>query len=283
MAAAIGNEAANNNTGQRNLLCRLVFAFIFFFLLYYQFSNTLVHQLQSPVLKFPYVDITYWIFHLLKIPELITRNYLISCCFDNLLFVSCLLSFFFPNRRGFIILFFLLYFIYFIIFNTYGTHHTHSKIGILLMPVPFMFRRPITFKYMWEAMRYFALFFYADAFLWKLFRFTFLHADQGILILKRNFAAYLYYNSQTFLGGAYTWLLHNPYLIELIFYTGFIAEGFFLVGFFTRRYDRYLILISILMPVGFLFLSDAFFFEMLVLSFTFIRLRELPASAIGTV
>ena len=124
---------------------------------------------------------------------------------------------------------------------------------------------------MWEAMRYFGLFIYADAFLWKLVRLTFLQADQGILILKRNLTPYLYYHKQTFFGDLYTWLLKHPYLVQVLFFSGFIAEGLFLVGFFTKRFDRYLFYLSFLMPLGFLFLSDALFFELLIFSCTLIR------------
>lgn len=282
MEAAISKDLGEFKY-QRKLLCKLVFAFIFFFLLYYLYSNTMVHQLHSPVLIFPYVDITYWLFHSLKITEFITHNYFISCCFDVLLFASCVLSFLFPGKRFFVIAFFVLYCIYYIIFNSYGTQHTHSKAGILLMPLPFMVPKKM-FYYMWEAMRYFSLFVYADAFLWKLFRVNFLIGDHGSLVIKKNFAAYLYYHPYGFLADMYTWLFKHPGIIQIIFITGFIMEGCFVTGFFTKRFDRYLLVLSILLPVGFRLLSDAFFFELLILSFTLLNFRMLskPVRQQGT-
>lgn len=252
---------------QRTLLCRLVFAFIFFFLLYYQYSNTMAHQLQSPVLIFPYVDITYWIFHLLKIPDFITHNYFAASCFDSLLFITCILSFLFPGRRIFITSFFILYFTYYIIFNSYSTQHTHSKAGMLLATIPFMVPDKM-FYYLWEATRYFTLFIYTDAFLWKLLRFSIFKKDHGSLVIKKNFAGFLYYNSNSYLANSFKWLLEHPVIIQTIFLAGFMLEGCFIIGFFTKRFDKYLFVISILLPVGFLYLSDAFFFELLVLSFT---------------
>ncbi len=272
MEAAIGREPVVFND-QRTLLCRLVFAFIFFFLWYYLYSNTMVHQLQSPVLVFPYVDSTYWLFHLLKIPEFITQDYFTASCFDALLFTACILSFLYPDKRIFIISFFILYGMYYIIINTYGMQHTHSKAGILLISLPFMVPKKM-FYYMWEAMRYFTLFVYTDAFLWKLLRLHFFNKDHGILVLKKNFAAFLFYNRSGFFAGMYTWLLQHPGMVQIIFITGFILEGCFIIGFFTKRFDRYLLVMSVLLPVGFLFLSDAFFFELLILSFTLISFRR---------
>lgn len=282
MAAALNKKTADFYEFQRNILCRFVFAFIFCFLLYYLYSNTMVHQLHAPALRFPYVDITYWIFHYLKIPDFVTSNYIISCCFDILLFASCILAFIFPSNRIFIVVFFLLYFIYFITFNSYGAFHAHAKIGILLIPIPFMFPGKLTFQYLWEAIRYFALFIYADAFFWKLFRLTILSKDHGILILKKNYASYIFYHPNTAFSRLCTWLLEHPAFIQFLFITGFILEGLFIIGFFTKRFDKYLFIISILIPFGFLLLSDAFFFELIILSFSFISLRELLPGDTGT-
>src|SRR5438105_1572223 len=113
----------------RRTVCRLVFTFIFISLLYSSISHTLLHQLQYPVLKFPYVDLTYWVMHLLKIPELLTGNLILAWCFDILLFITCVLSLIFPSKRLFIISFFVLYFIYYLFYNSYGMHYAHSIIG----------------------------------------------------------------------------------------------------------------------------------------------------------
>ncbi len=282
MEAAVNVNHRTDVNLQRHFLCRFVFAFIFIFLIYYLYSNTLVHQLRSPVMKFPYVDITYWIFHWLKIPEFVTYNYITSFSFDLMLFASCILSFFFPARRIFIVLFFALFFVYYIVFNSYGGHHTHSKIGILLIPLPFFFSGN-RFAYLWEAMRYFALFVYADAFLWKLVRGSFLTVDHSVLVLKKNFAPYLLFNPGTFFSDFYSWLLLHPSFLHGLFITGLIAEGCFIIGFFTRRFDKYLFLLSILMPIGFYLFSDAFFFEILVLSFTLIPFRHLSLNTVSAV
>jgi hypothetical protein len=259
---------------KRVLIGRMVFSFILFVLIYFTISNVLFHQLRSPVLKYPYVDPVYWLMHWLKIPDAIVSNYSVAYVFDIILFAGCIGCIVFPLKRIFVALFLLTYFIYFISFNSYGGHHTHAGIGILLIPIPFLFRKNITFSLLWQALRYYTLFIYVSAFLWKLFRLSFINEDQGLLILKNNVTAYLYYNPGAWLSKIYWWLLQNPVWVNAMYIGGFILEGLFIIGFFTKKYDKYLLLISLIMVIGFWLLADALFFQLLVLSFTLVNFNN---------
>ncbi len=260
---------------QVDFLCRLIFSVILIDLIFSAFSNTLIHQLQSPVLKFAFLDPTFWIMHLLHIPELISSNLYIAWFWDIVLFASCIGVIIFPQKKWLIAVFIVFYFVYYIIFNSYGVHHTHSLVPFLIAPVPFLFSKK-SFSFAWQALRYFLLFSYSAAFLWKFFRFSWLQSNQGILILKKNLAPYLYFNPHTFLADVYFWFLKNPFLVEAFFFTGFVLEGFFIIGFFTRKYDKALFFISLLLPFGFWFLADAVFYEQIILSLTL-----LPVSIIA--
>lgn len=258
----------------RVLLQRMVFLFILFALIYLGISNTLFHQLQSPALKYPYVDPAYWLMHFLRIPDFIISNYTMALVFDILLFGSCISCIVIPQKRIFIIIFLSAYFIYFIAFNSYGAHHTHPGAGILLIPVPFLFRKNINFSLLWQGLRYYTLFIYVSAFLWKLFRLSFLNENHGLLILKNNLATYLYYNPDSLLSTFYWWLLQNPAIPNAMYIAGFIIEGMFIIGFFTKRYDKYLLFFSIIMITGFWLLADALFFQLLILSFTLVNFKK---------
>lgn len=268
---AIKNDRVPVN--KRILLCRIIFTFILFALIYAAVSNTLFHQLQSPVLKYPYVDPAYWIMHLLRIPDLIVSNYTAAYFFDIILFASCIGSIVFPLRKIFIALFLVTYFIYFITFNSYGAHHTHAGVGILLVPIPFLFLNNINFSLLWQALRYYTLFIYVSAFFWKIFRLSFLNENHGLLILKNNLTTYLFYNPDTWFSGFYRWLIQNPSWPNAMYIGGFILEGLFIVGFFTKKYDKYLLLFSAIMVLGFWLMADALFFQILILSFTLVNLN----------
>ena len=259
---------------ERKRLARIVFALLLGSLVWSIFSNTLLHQLQRPVIKFPYVDTTYWVMHYLQIPEIITARFWIACLFDTALFASCILSLIYTDKRLYIWSFIILYFVYFITFNTFGAHHTNHKIGFLVIAIPFAVADYKSFNFLWQGLRYFLLFAYADAFLWKFFRLAWLHADQGLLILKKNVAAYLYFEPNTLQADFYRWLLQHPAWVNGAYIAGMIMEGIFIIGFFTRKFDRYLFALSILLPIGFLLMADANFFEFLILSLTLINFHK---------
>lgn len=262
------------SVNRRIFIGRFIFAFIILCILYAYASNLLLHQLQSPALKFPYVDPVYWLMHLAGIPEFFTSSYYIALSFDILLLISSLLGFLFPLKRIFIVFYLALYFIYFVCINTFGAHHSHAGVGLLLAPIPFLFKTDKTFSFMWQALRYYTLYIYPSSFLWKLFRGTWLHWEQGVLILKKNITPYLFYNNHTMLSKFYWWLLQNPSLVNTLFAIGFILEGIFIVGFFTKRFDKFLFFFSFILVAGFWLLADALFFQVLVLSLTLVKFEE---------
>lgn len=254
---------------KRNFLCRLVFGCIFIFLVYDFLSHALLYQLHSPALIFPYVDITYILFNLSGIQKAIGQSFTFSFCFSILLFVFCAAVIIWPFKRLYIALFSILYFIYFLSYNNYGAHHVHTKIGILFISIPFAFANNI-YLLLWEGLRYYTLFMYADAFLWKLFRGTWLFDKQGILIIKGNITPLLFSHPDYKLKSVYDYLFMHPEFADILFKTGFVFEGLFIVGFFTKKYDLYFVVLSTLLAVGFLFMADAFAFELLILNFTLI-------------
>ena len=128
------------------------------------------------------------------------------------------------------------------------------------------------FLLLWQGLRYYTCYIYGSAFLWKLFRGSWLFSQQGVLIMKKNLTPFLYYNPQSGLSKVYFWLFQHPAIPDLLIKTGFLLEGLFIIGFFTRRMDKYLFLLAIVLPLGFLFVADAMFFELAFLSVTFYKL-----------
>lgn len=261
-------------TAERKRIARIVFSLILLSLTGSFFANTLIHQLHQPVIKYPYVDPTYWAMHLLHIPETIAGNYIVAWVFDIALFSTCLLALRYSSQRWLIALFSILFFIYFITYNTFGTHHTGNKYGILLITLPFIATDIQSFNFLWQGLRYFLLFGYSCAAVWKIARLSWLQANQGILILKKNIAGYLFFNPHTTLAGIYQWFLQYPALLQCLYITGIVLEGVFVIGFFTRKADRFLFILSILLVIGFWFMADAYFFELWILSLTLINFKK---------
>lgn len=262
--------------GFRNTLARLVFASIFCSLVYGLASNVLLHQLRAPVLSYLYLDPVFWLAEISGIPRAVGSSFFLSLTVDISLFGTTLLAVFFPSKRIFPCLFFIFYFLYFIIFNTYGAHHTLNKAGILLMPLAFVVK-PSRFAQLWQGLRYYTLFIFASAFIWKLVRLSWLNSMQGELILKKNISAYLTYHPDTRLAKIYFMLLEHPAILHVMFLGGFLLEGSFVIGFFTKRYDKVLLLFMFVLVGGFWFMADAFFGEILIFGFTLLPLKLLPS------
>ncbi len=258
----------------RDRLCRVCFLFVFLSLVYAGISHTLVSQLKMPALQFPGDDLTYWVFDLLSIPKFISGNFMPALFFDILLLASCVLTIVWPAARIWPRIFFIFYFVYFIIYSNYGMHHVHSRIGILLISFPFVIPGTEGFLLVWQGLRYYTCFIYVNAFCWKLVRGSWLFSQQGVLLIKRNLTPYLYFNPGSRMAGVYHFVLQHPAIAEIGVKAGFFAEGFFLVGFFTSRFDKYLLMLAILLPLGFLFMADALFFEVAFLSIVFYKSRK---------
>ncbi|HEY4154172.1 MAG TPA: hypothetical protein VGM24_02065 [Puia sp.] len=260
--------------GLRDRLCRITFSLILISLIYSFYSHTLTSQLLKPVLIFPSNDLTYWVIHLTRLPAIITGHLAIAVAFDLILFLSCVWCILHPQRRVWPVLFFIFYLLYFVIFNSYGLFHAHKRVGVLLLPIPFMMAGDRSFLLIWKGLRYYVCYIYGTAFLWKLFRGSGFYGQQAVLIIKRNLTAYLYYDPGSLLSKIYSWMILHPQVPALLSAAGFMLEGLFIIGFFTRRMDRGLFLLSIILPLGFLFMADTLFLELIFLAICF---YDLPA------
>jgi hypothetical protein len=237
-------------------------------------SHVLLHQMQAPVLFNAHVDPVYWLAHNLRLPEISTQSYPFALTIDLLLVIIPVLTLKYPTKRLLSILFTCCFFVYFLAFNTYGLKHTHCLIGFLLVPLAFWFRDARAQLLLWGALRFFACWIFVAAFLWKLRRGYFLARDHGMSILLDTRADYLAQNDSTLLSKLLFWLIGHPSLMDFITISGGVLQGCFLVGFFTKRFDKYLVTLSFLFHTINYFLFDIVFFELWVLNLSFLAVRD---------
>ena len=62
--------------------------------------------------------------------------------------------------------------------------------------------------------------------------------------------------------------------LNALYIVGFVLEGTFIIGFFTKKYDKYLLILSFILITGFWFLADAVFFQLLILNLTLINFNN---------
>lgn len=259
----------------RIIISRLVFIYIFLCLAFrFLLMTTPSHLLQPPLFLLN-LDITYWLYKFSGIPALAIYNKPGAVFFDICLFVLCLSCILFPLKRIIIILFTCFFFIYAITYNTYVVHHTHPLTILMLITIPFWFKRYRVWKIMWEGMRYYICYIYVMSFIWKLcINNSFFFWKQGIGSVKLNLAEYIYHNPHTFMSSVYTFFISHPNLLNAGNTFIFLLEGLMVIGFFTKKYDRLLILLPVIIHLCTYVFADVFFIEMLVLVFAFFTKKD---------
>ena len=250
-----------------------VFVFAVFVLIFHFYSNTLLHQLCSPVFVFPEADNTYWLFHLLNIPKFLVSNYWIALSFDSLFFLFAILSLIYRNNRVFPILFWIFLITYFIFLNTFLCHHVHMLVGLIFIIIPFVADKK-HFAFLWDGVRYYALFIYVSSALWKICRGNLFDEEHFSAILHEQSINLLSVSPSDFRTGLIQYLLQHQtssYIADLL---GIIFQLSFGIGFFTKRFDRILIIIGIAFHLFIYLLMDILYIELFVLYLTMIPIKE---------
>ena len=254
----------------RVLISRTLLGACLFFLAWRGISGILPAQLQRPVLTSFHYDLAMWFYKLSGLAYLIAQNHVTASLFTGLLFTSGILAFIFPLQRRFTIPFTLLFFLLALNFNFYLTHNSHYLAGALWLLFALWPRKDEHFAWLWDGLRYYTCWVYAAAFIWKIIHGSFFQWDAGMISSRENLIGYLYQNPDTITAHFYYWMFDHPALVNIGHKIVCCAEGLFLLGFFTRRFDKMLIGCIIFIHLSTYLFADVFFAELMMLAFTLI-------------
>ncbi|HEV2354556.1 MAG TPA: hypothetical protein VGR89_09950 [Puia sp.] len=258
------------------ILTRLVTGSILLLLALRWFEHATLSRLASPPLFHAEVDITYWLFKDSGLPVFLIRHQAAAVIFDLLMFSSGLIAFLRPFNRVAILVFAVLLFLYGLTFNLFATHHLAQVAGFMVVLWPFVLRDNKKFGLAWEGMRYFTCFIYFTAFVWKAVPGHSLYdLHQGTVTFKANLVDYLVQNPGGFITTVYRWCLRNPWLLDAGEKATVLLEGTMVIGFFTRKFDRYLIWVPVAIHVITYYFSDVFFIELLVVDLSLLSASQL--------
>lgn len=246
-------------------LRRAVFGFAVLSVLYRAFNGTLLHQLAQPVLIFPHADNVYWLLHILQLPELLTGNYYIALAADLALLATAGLALVREKSTLWPRLYSLFLLLYFVAFHTYFGHHGHSLVGLLFGAVPFWFRTRRTVTYAMRGVRFYALFAYVSAALYKVFRGSAFSGEHLGNVLRQQNVDLLWNGTSSARQELMLDLTMDATICAWLASIVVVSQLLFVVGFFTRRFDAVLILIGLLFHLGTWVLMDINFWEITVL------------------
>jgi hypothetical protein len=243
-------------------------------LLRFVLNATPSHYLQPPLFLVQF-DPAYWLYKF-SFLSAINANHTAAVLFDIGLFAACVLSIIFPLKRFFITCFSILFFIYAISYNITIVHHAHPLSITILITLPFWARRTSSWRLLWEGMRYYVCFAYTASFIWKtLLGTSFFVWNNGVASAKSNLAESIYHNPDSFFSAIMKYFISHPALLNIGHAIIILLEGLMVIGFFTKKFDKYLFWFPIIIHVSTYFFSDVFFIEMLVGVFVFLNTDQI--------
>lgn len=253
------------STEQRNILARIIFGWILIALLWRWANGAMLSQLEAPVLGNVYKDLTFWLFELLGVQQGLTGSYTIALLFDCSLTLSAAVLLIRPKMVWTARLYSVLILVYFIVQTTYANHHYRPIIGLVVAGLPFTFQTLDRFNWMLQGLRYYILFVYTSAGLYKVFRGSWFNMDQMTGIIENTQLELFLAAPDGWHAQLFTWLLEHQTVSWLLFLLATILEIVFIVGYFTRRYDVWLFITAMSLHIGFYFTMRFFAFELIVL------------------
>lgn len=234
-------EAINNTVFEKKK--RYFFVGVLMLLCYYVYNYILLTQFclnASPALIFPSIDNGYWLVLATGVFYFFANNLAAAISFDILFFLLPILILFLPYKRWLNILFLTVCFLYAIFINTIAAHHFHLFLAMPVLAFAFCFTGK-RFENIWRAIRYYTLFIFVSAALWKLFRGSIFEPNQMLNILHAQHAQFLYEQPNAIHAKFIRWLITHSTFSNLLIYFSALLQILFVIGFFTSKIDTYLL------------------------------------------
>ena len=257
----------------REFMARTIFAWLFLILIYFFANHSLVSQMQQPELIYPGSDNSFWLLHILGIPQFLMKHYAAALIFDIALTCSCLICVFVPQQKLFtwitVIGVWLLYVCY---CSAAGKHY--AQIGYLLAPIPFLALRPMKFDLLWNGFRYWVCFLYVSAGIFKIYYGGFGYSDNMSHILWQGNADWFLFNHNGFQYDTIRYGIEHPGVSQWLFRLATLADLALIIGFFTKRFDGWLLGSLLLFHLANFFLLHISFVEQSLIFAAFLPWRR---------
>ncbi len=251
---------------------RSAWAFVLLFFLLRLWQGVGLWQLSAPPTTHVLGDNFYWALHLLQLPQWVLARPLAALLVDILLIVLPIWLIYRPAsplRFAHAPLFIL----YAVCYNSAQGHHTHAWIASAALSLHLCLSGEEPARWWQGAGRYYACGAMLAAGLWKCLRLTAFSAEQMPNILTQQQAQYV------FDGGSWS----NIYLYlsgegaafaAPLWWGAVLLELSFIIGFFTRRADAYLVGALLLFVLADYLVMSLFFFEFALWCWFFVPITK---------
>jgi hypothetical protein len=244
----------------REKMARVIFSWLLVTLIFFYFNHSLLSQLEEPVLIYPESDNSFWLLHIFRLPQLILKHHWFALAFDIFLFAFVVAVIIVPGEvifSRFVIIG--LWASYICYCSAAGKHY--AQIGYVLTPIPFLAIGKMRFSLLWEGLRYWVCFLYLSAGIYKVYYGGFGYGADMSHILQQENATWFIFNQHGLQADTIKYLIGHPGMSQFFFRFTTIIDLTLAIGFFTRRFDKWLLLGLIFFHLGNLFLLHISFVE----------------------
>ncbi|HXB31890.1 MAG TPA: hypothetical protein VNV35_00650, partial [Puia sp.] len=229
----------------RRLVLIVYFLFYYAFLLGFSLENRLLSQ-YHPILFNYNRDLTELALIATGIPRwMITHpfSYAVADATAFLLPLAILVKF--GQKRWFSPVFWVVFALntafYLLLADIFWQVHHEPFVLFFLLALAFIPNRPDRFYQLMSGCRFYFLYIFASAAIWKIARGAVFNGEEMSRIFLLHHSDLLTGACISFPCRIYTWLIIHPPIAQALYVAGALLEASFLIGFFTRRFDRWLI------------------------------------------
>ena len=235
----------------RRLFLRYYVIIFYILALYYWINGMFLYQLQPIIFRTPF-DGTNWLLMQTGIHQWLMNNQAGCLVFDIIYYLSPLAYWWLCEKKQiasrllFGIFWTIFNWIYILCYVLFPSNSIEGHLAGLLLPILFSTRRIASFYYMLHGVRYFFLFFFVSAGLWKLRSGGVFNIDQmsGILLMQHK--EFLIASPGYWYTSFIYWIIRNPTIGYSLYLISTLLELVFSIGFFTKKYDKQLFFLFIL-------------------------------------
>lgn len=159
-------------------------------------------------------------------------------------------------------------------YTLYPSNSIEGHIAWLFFPIVFIPEDKKTFILLFDGLRYFFLFFFVSATVWKV-------AQGGLFSISQMSGILLYQHKELLTSSPgywqsnfLLWLIQRPQLSYLLYLFAALLELSFIIGFFTRKYDRLLLVLLVIFLVMDHLIMRITYYEIAPLALTLMFSKE---------
>ncbi len=247
----------------------LVFSFFLILYVYRIHSFSILYYTANSPLKNVDTNYTYWLMLLLQFPSYIIQHKWLCMLIDSGVFVMCVLCIFSKEKRYFFArILVCLFFIQIVTLQIYACTHTKSIACLMIALLPFICKDEKNSVLLIEFARYFLIYIMVISAYHKVVNGGLMQSDNfpNMLLHQHLDLATLY--PQHISYHVAHWLIEHKTIANGLFGILFLTQAIFVVGIFTKRYDKLLFVLLLGFAISTYFIMRIYNFDIVLLGLT---------------